>query len=152
MSVMRIETWKKMGFFKDDLIDSRIRLSAANKGALQVLGRTPIIALNLGEHILWMSFLVVENLDDSDQFILGRNFIWNFDVTIDLKIDKETYDSPPLSIWLDKSGKPREDYFELPVEHEAKKILKRNLGMPIETMLQSKIARKTIKAKKLRPR
>ena len=71
LSVIPIETWERMGFNKDDLIDSRIRLSAANKGALQVLGRTPIIALNLGERNLWMSFLVVENLDESDQFILG---------------------------------------------------------------------------------
>ena len=31
-----------------------------------------------------MSFLVVENLDKSDQFILGREFIRNFDVTIGL--------------------------------------------------------------------
>ena len=31
-----------------------------------------------------MSFLVFENLDESDQFILGRDFIGNFDVTIDL--------------------------------------------------------------------
>ena len=76
-----------MGFNKDDLIDSKIRLSAANKGALRVLGRTPIIALNLGERNLWMSFLVVQNLDESDQFILGRDFIRNFDVTIDLNID-----------------------------------------------------------------
>ena len=73
-----------MGFDKDDMIDSRIRLSAANKGALRVLGRTPIIALNYGERNLWMSFLVVENLDESDQFILGRDFIRNLDVTIDL--------------------------------------------------------------------
>ena len=84
LSVIPIETWERMGFGKDDLIDSRIRLSAANKGALRVLGRTPIIALNLGERNLWMSFLVVENLDESDQFILGRDFIRNFDVTIDL--------------------------------------------------------------------
>ena len=84
LSVVPIETWERMGFNKDDLIDSRIRLSAANKGALRVLGRTPIIDLNLGERNLWMSFLVVENLDDSDQFILDRDFIWNFDVTIDL--------------------------------------------------------------------
>ena len=27
---------------------------------------------------------MVENLDESDQFILGRDFIRNFDVTIDL--------------------------------------------------------------------
>ena len=73
-----------MGFDKDDLIDSRIRLSAAEKGALRVLGRTPMIALNLGERNLWMSFLVVENLDESDQFTLSRDFIRNFDVKIDL--------------------------------------------------------------------
>ena len=84
LSVIPIETWERMGFDKGDLIGSRIRLSAANKGALWVLGRTPIIALNLGERNLWMSFIVVENLDESDQFILGRDFIRNFDVTIDL--------------------------------------------------------------------
>ena len=84
LSVIPIETWEQMGFNKDDLIDSRIRLSAANNGALPVLGRTPIIALNLGERNLWMSFIVVENLDESDQVILGRDFIRNFDVTVDL--------------------------------------------------------------------
>ena len=84
LSVIPIETWERMGFNKDELIDSRIRLSAANKGALRLLGRTPILALNLGERNLWMSFLVVENLDESDQFILGKDFIRNFDVTIDL--------------------------------------------------------------------
>ena len=83
--VIPIETWNRMGFDKDDLIDSRIRLSAANKGAPRVPGRTPIIALNLGELNLWMRFLVVENLDESDQLILGRDFIRNFDETIDLK-------------------------------------------------------------------
>ena len=59
-------------------------VSTANKGALRVLGRTPNIAPNLGERNLWMIFLVVENLDESDQFILSRDFIRNFDVTIDL--------------------------------------------------------------------
>ena len=84
MSVIPIETWERMGFDKDDLIDSRLRLSAANKGALRVLCRTPIIALILEEHNLWLSFLVVETLDESDQFILGRDFIKKVDVTIDL--------------------------------------------------------------------
>ena len=84
LSAIPIEFWERMGFNKDDFIDSRIRLSAANKGAIPVLGRTPIIALNLGERNLWVSFLVVENLDESDQFILGRDFVRNFDVTIDL--------------------------------------------------------------------
>ena len=83
LNVIPIKTWERMGF-NNDLIDSRIRLSAAKKGALRVLGRTPIIALNLGERNLWMSFLVVENLDESEQFISGRDFIRNFDETIDL--------------------------------------------------------------------
>ena len=48
MNVIPIETWRKMELDRDDLIDSRIRLSAAHKGALRVLGRTPIIVLNLG--------------------------------------------------------------------------------------------------------
>ena len=84
LSVIPIETLRKMGCDRDDLIESRIRLSAASKGALRVLGRTPIIALKLGERNLWMNFLVVENLDETDQFNLGKDFIRNFDVTIDL--------------------------------------------------------------------
>ena len=83
LSVIPIEIWRRMGFGKYEPIDSWIRLPAANKGALQVIGRTPIIALNLGERNMWMSFLVVENLDESDQFILGRDFIRNFVITID---------------------------------------------------------------------
>ena len=47
-------------------------------------GRTPITFLHMGGRDLWMSFLVVENLDDSDQFILGRDFVKKFDVMIDL--------------------------------------------------------------------
>ena len=53
LSVIPIESWERMGFDKDDLLDSRIRLSAANKGALRVLGRTLITAHNLGERNLW---------------------------------------------------------------------------------------------------
>ena len=37
-----------------------------------------------GRTVLWMSFLVVKNLDDPDQFILCRDFVRNFDVMIDL--------------------------------------------------------------------
>ena len=51
-SVIPIETWRWMGFDIEDLIDSRIRLSAANKGALRVPGIKPIITLNMGERKL----------------------------------------------------------------------------------------------------
>ena len=58
-----------------------------------------------------------------------------------------TYDSLPLTRWLDKSGKPIEDHPELPTEHQAKEILIRHLGMPMEIMHKSKIVRETLKAK-----
>ena len=74
--------WTDMGLDRSDLIPTNIRLAAANQGAEYVTGRTPIISLQLGGRHLWMSFLVVENLDESDQFILGRDFVRNFDVTI----------------------------------------------------------------------
>ena len=62
-------------------------------------------------------------------------------------MDKETYDSLPLTRWLDKSGKPIEDHPELPKEPQEKTILKRNRGIPIEVILKSKIVRETLKAK-----
>ena len=57
LSIIQIETWERMGFDKDDLIDSRIRLSAANKGALRLIARTPITALNLGNTTCGRAFL-----------------------------------------------------------------------------------------------
>ena len=84
VSVMPIKTWERMGFTREDLIPTNLRLAAANRGAIYVAGRTPITVLHMGGRDLWMSFLVVENLDDADQFILGRDFVRNFDVIIDL--------------------------------------------------------------------
>ena len=77
-------SWERMGFTREDLISMNIRLAAANPGAICVAGRTPITVHHMGGCNLWMSFLVVENLDDSDQFNLGRDFVRNFDVMIDL--------------------------------------------------------------------
>ena len=84
VSVMPIKTWEIMGFTREDLIPTNLRLAAANRGAIYVAGRMPITVLHMGGRDLWMSFLVVENLDDADQFILGRDFVRNFDVMIDL--------------------------------------------------------------------
>ena len=78
VSVMPVSTWTDMGFDRSDLIPTNIRLAAANQEAIYVTGRTPIISLQLGGRHLWMSFLVVENLDESNQFILGRDFVRNF--------------------------------------------------------------------------
>ena len=64
VSVMPIKTWERMGFTREDLIPTNLRLAAANRGAIYVAGRTPITVLHMGGRDLWMSFLVVENLDD----------------------------------------------------------------------------------------
>ena len=83
-SAMPIKTWQRMGFKREDPIPTNLRLAAANRGTIYVSGRTPITVLHMGGQYLWMSSLVVENLDDSDQFNLGRDFVRNFDVMIDL--------------------------------------------------------------------
>ena len=62
-------------------------------------------------------------------------------------MNKETYDSLPLTRWLDKSGKPIEDHHELPKEPPEKTIMNKNRGMPIGIILKSKIVRETLKAK-----
>ena len=62
-------------------------------------------------------------------------------------MDKETYDTFPLTRWLDKSVKPKEDHPELPAAHETKETLNTKTGMPMEMMLKSKIVRETLKAK-----
>ena len=90
VSVMPVSTWTDKGFDRSDLIPTNIRLASANQDAIYVTGRTSIISLQLGGRHLWMSSLVVENLDEfpgcreSNQFIIGRDFVRNSDVTIDL--------------------------------------------------------------------
>ena len=62
-------------------------------------------------------------------------------------MDKVIYDQLSLTRWLDKSGKPIEDHPELPTEHRETTVLGRQLGMPVELLLKSKIVRETLKAK-----
>ena len=62
-------------------------------------------------------------------------------------MDKETYDSLPLTKGLEKSSKPIEDHPELPEEPPGRTILKKNRGIPIGIMLKSKVVRETLKAK-----
>ena len=84
ISVMPTKTWERIGFTREDLIPTNLRLAVANHGAIHVAGRTPITVFQMGGRNLWMSFLVVENLVDSGLFSLGRDIVRNFDVMIDL--------------------------------------------------------------------
>ena len=84
VSVMPVSTWTDMEFDKSDLIPTNIRLSMAIQGAIYLVGRTFTFSLQLGGKHFSMSFLVVENLDESDQFILGRVFVRMLAITIDL--------------------------------------------------------------------
>ena len=62
-------------------------------------------------------------------------------------MDKETYESLPLTRWLDKLGKPIEDHPELPFKDQETKILGRQLGTQVELLIKSKLVRETLKAK-----
>ena len=59
-------------------------LATANSGANYVAGSSPITVLHMLGRNLWMSFFVVENLDDSDQFVFGRELVRNFYLMINL--------------------------------------------------------------------
>ena len=103
-----------MGFTRKDLITTNLRLAASNRGAIYVAGRTPIMVLHMGGRDLWMSLLVVENLDDFDQFILGKDFDRNFDVMIDLNnglirirtINRKYVEKPTIRIFTDEIKVP----------------------------------------------
>ena len=60
---------------------------------------------------------------------------------------RKTYDSLPLTRWLDKSGKPIEDHPELPKEPPEKTILRKSKRIPIEIILKSKIVKETLRQK-----
>ena len=112
VSVMPVKTWTDMGFDRSDLIPTSISLAAANQGAIYATGRAPIKSLQLGGRHLWMSFLVVENMEESDQFILRRDFVRNFDVSIDLKDGlirvkdpERKYEKKPLNKILNNQAK-----------------------------------------------
>ena len=78
VSVMPIKTWERMGFTREDLIPTNLRLAAANRGAIHVAARTPITVLHMGGRNLWMGFLVVENLDNEEPIHLGQRFCPEF--------------------------------------------------------------------------
>ena len=50
-------------------------------------------------------------------------------------MDKETYDSLPITRWLDKSGKPIEDHPELSTELQESTTLKRQ---PVQRDVEGK--------------
>ena len=84
MSVMPIKTWERKGFTREDLnSDDSPTGRCQSRSNLHSRENTGNSSSHGGRH-LWMSFLVVENLEDAGQFILGTDLVRNFYVIIDL--------------------------------------------------------------------
>ena len=62
-------------------------------------------------------------------------------------MDNETYDSLPLTRWLDRSGKAIEDHPELSSELQETTIPKTQPRVTVEILLKSKLVIETLKAK-----
>ena len=87
-----------------------------------------------------------QQLEQEDGILSGVEGGWYAGIKDGLSfMDKKTYDSLPLTRWLDKSGKPIEDHPEIPTEHQGKAILERNSVMPMGLMLKSKIVREIVR-------
>ena len=54
----------------------------------------PIFSLQQFETHHWMSFLLVENLDKFNHFILGREFLRSIDVAIDFNLELKQIKDP----------------------------------------------------------
>ncbi len=81
VSVISAEAWQKLGAQPLKSWDVPIRM--ANDQPIRVLGVTDELKMNLNGLQLPISFIVVEHLGEDD-FLLGRTFIRDFDVLIDL--------------------------------------------------------------------
>ena len=46
VSLIPIRTWERIGFTREDLLPTNLRLAVTNRGAIYVAGRTPITALS----------------------------------------------------------------------------------------------------------
>ena len=68
-------------------------------------GRTPITVLQMAGWNLWMSFLVVENLENSDQFILGRVMIEFDNGLIRIRNPDRKYVKPPVKRFIAEENK-----------------------------------------------
>ena len=67
-------------------------------------------------------------------------------------MNKETYDSLPLTRWLEKTGKPIEDHPDLPTEHKAKRNSQKKFRDADENNAQVQDSEGNAEGKKLRPR
>ncbi len=81
-SVMSVQMWEKLNH-NVLLHGDHTSLMAANGQKMAIAGRTPPLNFKLGETQVVMSFLVSRNLGVRE-VILGRNFMFSYDVLVDL--------------------------------------------------------------------
>ncbi len=82
VSVISAEAWQRLGAVP--LKPWVVPIRMANDQPIRVLGITDELQMNLNGLQLPVSFIVVEHLGEDD-FLLGRTFIRDFDVLIDLR-------------------------------------------------------------------
>ncbi len=81
VSVLSSEAWQKLG--APALKNWEVPIRMANDQPIRVLGISKEVYLIIAGINLPVSFIVVESLGEDD-FLLGRTFIREFDVLIDL--------------------------------------------------------------------
>ena len=85
VSVMSAAAWEQLG--APVLKPWTVPITTANDQPIGVLGITSELDLRLNELNLPVAFIVVDHLGEDD-FLLGRTFIRDFDVLIDLSQNK----------------------------------------------------------------
>ena len=86
-SCMARHVYTALGGKIEDLYQVGGRLTAANASQLQVHGLSDKIQFSIQEHEIDMRFFIVENLG-ADEIILGRDFLKDYDVLVDVPNNK----------------------------------------------------------------
>ena len=121
VSVMPIKTWERMGFTREDLIPTNLRLAAANRGAIYVAGRTPITFLHMGGRvILGWSFSVTQN------GLCVSVLLNTLDTTVSIQRGKKLgYALPMRTDYDETQNLKRHSVIDSPYHAKKDKILKR---------------------------
>ncbi len=87
INVMSVSSWERIG--SPTLTPWTTSIKMANVAPINVFGTTSPVSVRMPGLELGVSFVIVEDLAEND-FLLGRTFIREFAVLIDLRENKKT--------------------------------------------------------------